>query len=96
MEYLPKPIDVSSIDIDADLLELLELLAQNSHDTWAEKRMSEGWMLGVMRDDKKKQHPGLVPYEQLPESEKEYDRNSVISTLKAIIALGYKIEKKND
>jgi hypothetical protein len=34
-----------------------------------------------------------VPYEELPESERTYDRNAVMETLKAIAALGYRIEK---
>ncbi len=93
MDYIPKPIDTSSIKLSGELIEELELLSQNSHDIWAQKRISEGWILGATRNDQKKQHPGIVPYEQLPETEKEYDRNAVISTLKALIALGYKIVK---
>lgn len=76
-----------------DILELTELLARNSHDIWAMQRLSEGWRYGPKRDDMKKEHPCLVPYENLPESEKEYDRKAAMETLKAIIALGYKIEK---
>ena len=37
----------------------------------------------------------LVPYDELPESEKEYDRNTAIETLKLIIKLGYKITRKD-
>ncbi|HAU86545.1 MAG TPA: Ryanodine receptor Ryr [Lachnospiraceae bacterium] len=93
MEYNPKPIDISNIEIDNELNDLLECLAKNSHDMWAQRRISDGWTLGDKRDDERKRHPGLIPYERLPESEKEYDRISVVSTLKAIIALGYKIQK---
>ena len=45
------------------------------------------------RDDLKKQHPGLVPYAALPESEKEYDRSTVLGVLRAILAMGYRIER---
>ena len=55
--------------------------------------MQEGWRHGPRRDDTAKQHPDLVPYQQLTESEKEYDRNTVIEALKAIIALGYEIRR---
>ena len=93
MKYIPKPINTSSIYLDDEVVELLELLAKNSHDNWAERRIAEGWSLGDTVDSIKKNHPGLVPYENLPESEKEYDRNLVITTLKALIALGYRIKK---
>jgi hypothetical protein len=78
--------------LSPDLYELLERLAQNNHDHWALKRLHEGWRHGPVRNDSVKQHPDLVPYDELSESEKEYDRKSVIETLKAIIALGYEIK----
>jgi len=69
---------------------LTELLARNNHDIWAQKRLAEGWTCGP-RNDALKQNPCLVPYEELPESEKEYDRQTAIQTLKTIVALGYRI-----
>ena len=53
----------------------------------------DGWTYGSVRDDAKKHHPCLVPYNQLPDSEKEYDRNTAISTLKFIVKKGYAIRK---
>ncbi|MEN8131732.1 MAG: RyR domain-containing protein [Pseudomonadota bacterium] len=91
--YEPKPIDTSSIEPSEDLLRLTEQLAENAHDHWAKLRMEEGWRWGTNRDDTAKEHPDLVPYGQLSESEKEYDRRSAMETLKAIIALGYRIEQ---
>jgi hypothetical protein len=89
--YRPTPIDTSAIELSEDLLELTEKLAENAHDHWAKLRMSEGWRRGDQRDDAARTHPDLVPYEELPESEKEYDRRSAMETIKAIIALGYRI-----
>jgi len=94
MPYKPMPIDTSKVKLPDELLKLTELLAENSHDNWARQRITEGWTLGPKRDDTKKQHPDLVPYKDLPESEKEYDRKSAMETLKAIVALGYGIKKK--
>ena len=94
MTYKPNPIDTSGVELDPKLNELIERLANNNHDQWALKRISEGWQFGSDRDDRAKAHPDLVPYEELSESEKEYDRISVVETLKAIIAIGYKIEKE--
>ena len=55
--------------------------------------MADGWRWGPTRDDARKEHPGLVPYEQLSESEKALDRATAMETLKVITALGYRIEK---
>jgi len=91
--YNPQPIDTSSVKLSSDLLELTELLAKNTHDIWAKQRIAEGWRYGTERNDTKKLHPCLVPYEDLPESEKEYDRNTAMAALKVILKLGFRIEK---
>ena len=91
--YKPKPVDTSGIKLPDELLALTEKIAENVHDIWAGGRISEGWTYGEARDDEKKTSPCLVPYEKLPESEKEYDRNTALETVKLIMALGYKIEK---
>ena len=93
-KYTPKPIDTSTIQLSDDLLKLTEKLAENAHDNWAKLRMEQGWTWGLERDDVTKKHPDLVPYSELSESEKQYDRNTAIGTLKAIVALGYTIERK--
>ena len=92
-DYEPRPIDTSRVKLSGDILQLTELLARNAHDIWARQRLAEGWRLGPRRDDAKKEHPSLVPYEELSESEKEYDRSAALETLKAIIAMGYRVEK---
>ena len=93
--YIPKPKDVDGIQIPDTLLDLAESIAENVHEVWAQNRMFEGWTYGPIRDDKKKQTPCMVPYEDLPEEEKAYDRNTAFSTLKYIISLGFKIEKES-
>ena len=75
-------------------LKVLIPLAENAHDNWAKLRIKQGWTLGHQRDDAAKKHPDLVHYNELPESEKQYDRNAAMETLKAIIALGYTIQRK--
>lgn len=91
MSYQPRPIDTSKIPLPEDLLDLTEQLAEHIHDVWAQRRISEGWVYGSSRDDQKKEHPCLVPYSKLPESEKDYDRATAVESIKAIIALGYSI-----
>ena len=92
--YIPKPVDTQNVELPADLLELTEKIAENVHDIWAEGRIREGWVYGKERNDKEKTTPCLVPYDQLSDSEKAYDRNTALETLKLIVALGYTIEKK--
>jgi len=89
--YTPSPIDTTGVELPAELDNLMERLAENTHDVWAVQRLSQGWTLGPNRDDAAKKHPCLVPYEQLPELEKEYDRKASAETLKAIVKLGYRI-----
>lgn len=94
-EYKPKPIDTSAIELSSDLIELSEELARNTHEVWAQQRLEQGWSYGPERDDSKKETPCLVPYEELEESEKVFDRNTSLETIKVLLALGYTIEKRN-
>lgn len=94
MKYNPTPLGGGRIPLNADLKELAELLARNTHDIWAKERLRQKWKLGPKRDDKKKEHPGLVPFDELTENEKEVDRQVARQTIKAILALGYRIIKK--
>ena len=92
--YTPKPIDTSDIQLSKEMNQLVEQLARNVHDNWALGRIKEGWTYGTQRDDKNKKHPCLVDYDELPENEKEYDRNTAVETIKLILKLGWNIEKK--
>jgi len=91
MEYKPNPIDTSTIELSSEILELSEILSRNMHDVWAKGRLDEGWRYGAKRDDDLKYHPNLVPFENLPETEMVHNRDSVLSTLKALVSLGYQI-----
>ena len=91
MTFEPKPIDTTHVVLPSHVEALTEVLAKNTHENWAAQRVRDGWRHGPMRDDAKKEHPCLVPYEQLPESEKEYDRRTTMETVKAIVALGYRV-----
>jgi len=94
--YQPDPIDTSHIHLPAEFLELTEKLASNTHDVWAKQRLEDGWVYGPRRDDNKKEHPSLVPYDELPESEKKYDRTTALEVIKVIIALGFTFSKDSD
>jgi hypothetical protein len=88
----PRPLDTASVVLDDGLLQLTEALARHTHDVWAHERLRLGWTWGPRRDDARLEHPGLVPYDDLPETEKQFDRHTALETLKAVIALGYRIQ----
>lgn len=89
--YNPCPVNLDSIELPTTLENLIEQIAENVHDVWAKARIDEGWTFGHERNDQKKTHPCLVPYNQLPEIEKNYDRNTAINSIKLVIKLGYQI-----
>lgn len=93
VNYIPNPIDTSDIQLPEELNPLLEAMAKNVHETWAQERIRQGWTYGAQRDDALKHHPCLIAYEDLPEDEKQYDRNTSVETLKLILKLGFKISK---
>ena len=93
LPYEPSPLDTSGVALDEQILVLTELLAKHTHDVWAQQRLAEGWRHGPTRNDARKEHPNLVPYEELSHEEQEYDRRTSLQTLQAIIALGYRIQK---
>lgn len=90
-EYTPQPIDTTGVELDNRLTALIEQMSKNVHEVWAQNRINQGWQYGPRRDDVLKTHPCLVPYEDLPEEEKQYDRDTAIGTLKLIIKLGFHI-----
>ena len=94
--YTPKPIDLSDVDLTEDLNELREAIAENAHEIWAENRQADGWTYGPQRNDQLKQTPDMVPYSQLPEGEKEYDREMAMKTIKLMMKLGYDLIKREE
>ena len=89
--YKPQPVDTTDVRLPESLVPLTERIAENVHEVWAASRISEGWTLGPERNTEKKTTPCLVPYGELPEEEKAYDRNTAMQTLKLIVKLGYRI-----
>src|SRR4051794_4288747 len=90
-DWLPSPISTAGVELPPEVVEIAELLAENAHDNWAHKRLSEGWCYGKTHDDAARTHPDLVPYAELPESEKAYDRTLALETLKVLQARGFRL-----
>ena len=93
--YVPMPSDLTGVVLTDDLVRLTEILAENVHDVWSQGRMKEGWRYGEVKDEKKKLTPCLVSYNELPESENDFDRNTALETIKFIINAGFEITKKS-
>ena len=93
MVYRPEPVDTSVLTAHDELMGLVEEMSRNVHEVWAKSRMDQGWTWGEQRDDKRKTHPDLVPYDELTEEEKDYDRDTSMQTIKLILKLGFKISK---
>lgn len=91
--YDPKPIDLTDVLLDDDLLDLTEAIAENTHEVWAFERKKEGWSYGPQRNDALKQNPDMVPYSDLPESEKEYDRKTAFDALRLAKKLGFNVSR---
>lgn len=94
--YNPVPESTENVVVPDEILELCEEMARNAHEVWATTRMEQGWTYGPTRDDAKKEHPCLVPYDELSEKEKQYDRDTALETLKLIIKYGYEIKEKKE
>jgi hypothetical protein len=91
--YTPQPLDTSRVELTADLLRLIEQLARHTHEVWARQRLADGWRYGPHRDDARKEHPCLIPYDELPESERDYDRTVTRQVIMALLTLGYQVTK---
>lgn len=92
--YNPHPLNLNEVTIEPELMELREAIAENAHEVWAKARKDQGWSYGPERDDARKLHPDLLPYNLLPESEKEYDRQVAINTIKLVKKLGWDLKKR--
>ncbi len=95
-KYTPHPVQLDDVELTPELEQLREAIAENAHEVWAAGRISEGWKYGPRRDDELKTHPDLVPYAELPESEKRYDRNTALNSIKLVMKLGFDLVKRQE
>ena len=96
MNYQPNPVDTTGVILPEDLMRLSEVIAENVHEVWSAGRIAEGWTYGEKPDAETKKTPLLIPYDALPESEKDYDRRTAFETLRLIVKLGYRIVPENE
>ncbi|UBF29090.1 TRAFs-binding domain-containing protein [Kovacikia minuta CCNUW1] len=92
LTYQPKPISTANVTLTAEYLKLTEVLARNIHEIWAKHQFDLGWSQGSQYSEIDRQHPYLIPYDELPAAEKQSRRLAILETLKTLLALGYRVE----
>uniref|UniRef100_A0A8I3Q668 Ryanodine receptor 3 n=1 Tax=Canis lupus familiaris TaxID=9615 RepID=A0A8I3Q668_CANLF len=93
--FIPCPIDTSQVVLPPHLEKIRDRLAENIHELWGMNKIELGWTFGKIRDDNKRQHPCLVEFSKLPETEKNYNLQMSTETLKTLLALGCHIAHIN-
>ncbi len=91
--YVPAAKTIAMEQLPDFLLSMLEGIAENVHEVWAQQKMAEGWTFGEAFDLLAKKHPSLKPYAELDELQKNYDRNTVLATLSFLLNQGSRIAK---
>ncbi|KAF4101818.1 hypothetical protein G5714_016618 [Onychostoma macrolepis] len=86
--FIPKPVDTSQVVMPPHLEKVRDRLAENIHELWGMNKIELGWCYGKIREDNKRQHPCLVDFSKLPETEKNYNLQMSTETLKTLLALG--------
>jgi class 3 adenylate cyclase/tetratricopeptide (TPR) repeat protein len=71
----------------------IEELAIREHDRWMNDRMRHGWVYSPRRDNARKHHPLLIPWDQLSETEKEKDRDTIRNLPRLIERAGFRVRK---
>uniref|UniRef100_A0A8K9UFG8 Ryanodine receptor 3 n=1 Tax=Oncorhynchus mykiss TaxID=8022 RepID=A0A8K9UFG8_ONCMY len=93
--FIPTPVDTSQIVQPPHLDNVRDRLAENIHELWGMNKIELGWSYGKVRDDNKRQHPCLVDFTKLPETERNYNLQMSSETLKTLLALGCHVTQTN-
>ncbi|KAM8737289.1 ryanodine receptor 3 isoform 1-T1 [Acanthopagrus schlegelii] len=93
--FIPTPVETGQIVMPLHLEKVRDKLAENIHELWGMNKIELGWSYGKIRDDNKRQHPCLVDFSKLPETEKNYNLQMSTETLKTLLALGCRVVQVN-
>ncbi|XP_050933915.1 ryanodine receptor 3 isoform X3 [Lates calcarifer] len=93
--FIPTPVETSQVVMPPHLEKVRDKLAENIHELWGMNKIELGWSYGKIRDDNKRQHPCLVDFSKLPETEKNYNLQMSTETLKTLLALGCRVVQVN-
>ena len=90
--YKPAPLDLSAIELNVKMEELVDQLAENTHNVWAKERISQGWTYGLNEDVEKRRSPHLVHYANVDEAIKVANRNTASETVRTLLVYGYVLD----
>jgi class 3 adenylate cyclase len=86
---LKPPTGTPPVKLTADIVSLVEQLAEFNHECWLKERTGQGWKFGPKRDEDRKENPCMVPYAELSEDDKKFNRATALETIRTILDLGY-------
>lgn len=90
--YKPAPLDLSGIELTGRVEELIELLAENTHNVWSSERISQGWTYAVSDDPLNRRSPHLVPYSFVDPLIKKANMDTAADTVRTLLAYGYLLD----
>ncbi|KAH0998941.1 hypothetical protein HUJ05_009475, partial [Dendroctonus ponderosae] len=90
--YKPAPLDLSAITLTAKLEELVDQLAENTHNLWAKERIQQAWTYGLNEDPDMLRSPHLVPYNKVDDAIKKANRDTASETVRTLLVYGYVID----
>ena len=90
--YKPAPLDLSAIELSPKMEELVDLLAENTHNLWAKERIGQGWTYGLNEDSERRRSPHLLPYVYVDEAIKVANRNTASETVRTLLVYGYVLD----
>eukprot|EP01135_Chromosphaera_perkinsii_P010510 Nk52_evm20s2152 gene=Nk52_evmTU20s2152 len=91
--FCPIPLSSEGLELPNDMEEMVDKLAENSHNTELEAKKRDGWCFSFKDDDQRKYMTALVPYHELDEGRKDIYRGPLRETIQVIISVGFKIRR---
>nr|CAD7437731.1 unnamed protein product [Timema bartmani] len=90
--YKPAPLDLSAITLAPKMEELVDQLAENTHNLWAKERIQQAWTYGLNEDPDMRRSPHLVPYSKVDEAIKKANRDTASETVRTLLVYGYNLD----
>uniref|UniRef100_A0A336KLC6 CSON012070 protein n=1 Tax=Culicoides sonorensis TaxID=179676 RepID=A0A336KLC6_CULSO len=90
--YKPAPLDLSAVTLNPKMEELVDQLAENTHNLWAKERIQQGWTYGLEEDSDNFRSPHLVPYSKVDEAIKKANRDTASETVRTLLVYGYNLD----
>lgn len=85
-------MDLNAVSLTPKLEELVDQLAENTHNLWARERIQQGWTYGLNEDSENYRSPHLVPYSKVDEAIKKANRDTASETVRTLLVYGYQLD----